>query len=200
MCWAYKCKLQSPIVPLFYSYSPFYLYRKLWEKNNIVNLIVLGYKPKPDTFLPFTFLYILMLQDVSIGWLNHSSGLNWDIQLAVLVSRRFCCPGLPKLCPLATVSSHRSHFLVYFSCNIPRAGTRTQDFMHAKHRLFHWATSVSKENLFKNETKCDWGLLSRLLKQPLVSVIVFLMTTTSSYNWDMGPDISLSFGHGFPGS
>lgn len=117
-----------------------------------------------------------MLQGVSVGWFNHSSGLNWDIQLAILLSRRFCFPGLPELCPLATISSHRSHFPVYFSCNIFSAGARTQDFMHAKHRLFHWATSISKENLFKNQTKCDWGLLSQLLKQPLISGIVFPMS------------------------
>lgn len=195
-CWAYKWEPQRPIVPLFYSDSPFYLHRKLWEKNNIVNLIVFGYKPKPATFLPFTFLYILMLQGASIGWFSHSSGLNWDIQLAILVSRRFCFPGLPKLCPLATISSPISHFPAYFSCNIFRAGARTKNFMNAKHHLFHWATSVSKKNFSKNQTKCDWGLLSELLKQ----LSYCWCSTTSSYNLDMGPDISLSFGHGFPGS
>lgn len=148
-CWAYKWEPQRPIAPLFYSYSPFYLYRKLWEKNNIENLIVFGYKPKPDTFLPFTFLYILMLQGASIGWFSHSSGLTWDVQLAILVPRRFCFPGLPKLCPLATVSSHISHFPAYFSCNLFRAGAGTQNFMHAKHHLFHWATSVSKKKLIQ---------------------------------------------------
>lgn len=75
-CWDSKLELLCPVVPLFYSCSPFHLHRKLWAKNDTVNLIFFGYKSKPDLFLSFTFRYISMLSGPSVGQWNHLSGLN----------------------------------------------------------------------------------------------------------------------------